>query len=202
MKKYLTLLIIALSFNAISQTTADVFEYKAITFYGLDFTSAKCIGSTEFPSGEEMIDIYFKEWNNLFIVGDDRLRIGKPYKKKIVDYDTSIFALNREINPTELIIDDPYTLQRSDIARITNKYANPKSAGIGMVYIVESLNAKEKYVSIWITFFKNSTGEVLLSEPLRSKGKGRKFDYFWESAIVRLFVDSAYDYKSWKKIYK
>jgi len=201
MKNLFILLIIAWSFNAFSQTTADIFEYKAMTFYGLDFTQTKCIGMSEFPSGEEMRDVYFEEWNDLFLTSEDRLRIGKPYKKKKVEYDTMILELNRNINPDELIADNSYTLQRSDIAKFTEKFADSEKPGIGMVYIVEALNANEKYLSVWITFFNNSTGEVLLSEPVRSKGKGRRFEDYWYNAFVRLFEESAYDYKAWSKIY-
>lgn len=202
MKKYFILILAVLSIQSFSQTASDVFDYKAMTFYGLDFTMARCIGTTEFPSGEEMRDIYFKEWNDLFLTSKNRLKIGKPYKKKKVEYDTLILDYNRQIKPGEIIIDGTYSFKKSDIAKFTEKLANSERPGIGMVYIVEALNANEKYLSVWITFFKNSTGEVLISEPIRSKGKARKFEDYWYNAFVRLYQESAYDYKAWSKIYK
>lgn len=202
MKKFLILFITLISYLGFSQTTSEIFDYKVMTFYGLDFTSARCIGITEFPASNEMINFYFQEWNDLFMDQDNKYKIGKPYKKKKVDYDTMVFALNREINPDKLIIDKSYTLKKSEINDITKKYAKADKTGIGMVYIVEALNANAEYLSIWITFFQNSTGKVLLTEPLRRKGKGRRFGDYWEKAFIKLYMDSAYDYKAWSKIYK
>lgn len=202
MKKILILLFVLLGPGVYAQTTSEIFEYKAMTFYGLDFTNTRCIGISEFPSGQELIDVYFQDWNEAFMVGKDRIKIGKPYKKKKVEYDTMVFEYNRQINPEELIIDGSYSLKKSDIDAITEKFADKERAGIGMVYIVEALNADAKYISVWITFFKNSTGEVLLTEPLRAKGKGRKIEEHWLIALQRLYEESAYDYKTWSKIYR
>jgi hypothetical protein len=185
-----------------SQTTSEIFKYKAMTFYGLDFTGAKCIGKTDFPSGGEMVNVYFQDWNDMFMTGKDKLKIGKPYKKKKIEYDTLVFEYNKRIDSTNLIIDGSYSFKKSDIEDYTLKFADSEKAGIGMVYLVESLNRESKYISIWITFFKNSTGEVLLTEPVRAKGKGRKFDDFWRAALYKLYTESAYDYKTWSSIYK
>lgn len=201
MKKILVLILTIFSIQVFSQTASDVFDYKAMTFYGLDFTQARCIGSTEFPSGEEMKDVYFEEWNKLFM-DEDLIRIGKPYKKKKVEYDSLILNYNREINPDDIVIDGSYSFKKSDIDKFTEKFTDSEKAGIGMVYLVEALNANEKYLSLWVIFFNNSTGEVLISEPLRSKGKGRKFEDYWYNAFIKLYMESAYDYKAWSRIYK
>lgn len=202
MKKILIPLILLFGLGVYSQTTSEIFEYKSMTFYGLDFTSAKCIGISEFPSGQELIDTYFQDWNDVFMVGRKRIKIGKPYKKNKVEYDTMVFEYNRQINPEELIISGSYFLKKSDIPAIAEKYADKEKTGIGMVYIVEALNADDRYISVWITFFKNSTGEVLLTEPLRAKGKGKRIEEHWLVALLRLYEESAYDYKTWSKIYR
>lgn len=201
MKRFFVLLLTVLGLQVYSQTTSEIFDYKAVTFYGLDFTAAKCIGIAEFPGGEEMITNYFPAWNDLFMVGKKRIRIGKPYKKKEVEYDTLIYALNREIDPGDLIVDGSYSLKKSQIDKLTKKFADTEKAGIGLVYIVESLNANADYASIWITFFRNSDGTLLLAEPIRSSGKGKIFGEYWENAILRIYIESALEYKTWYKLY-
>jgi hypothetical protein len=201
MKRFLILFLTIVSFPVFSQTTSEIFDYKAITFYGLDFTAAKCIGISEFPGGKEMINDYFPAWNDLFMVGKKRIRIGKPYKKKDVEYDTLIYALNREMDPGELIIEGTYSLKKSQIEKLTEKFADTEKAGIGLVYIVESLNANADYASIWIAFFRNSDGALLLAEPIRSSGKGKFFGEYWENAILRVYMESALQYKTWYKLY-
>jgi hypothetical protein len=189
------------SISSFGQSVSDIFEYKAITFYGLDFSMTKCTGIGEFPDGNELVKQHFTEWNNAFMVGKKRVEIGAPYHKKKVEYDTLVYSFNRQMNPDELIIDKPQVFKKSMIPEFVSKYANSKKAGIGLVYIVENLNAREEYVSVWITFFNIGTGEVLLSEPSRAQGKGRKFNQHWLNAFMELYLGSEKDYKTWEKLY-
>lgn len=197
-------LIIILLFSAsfgFSQTVSDIFDTKAMTFYGLDFTESKCIGPSEFPGTDIMINDLFQQWNDMFMIGQKKIKIGSPYKKKEVSYDTSVYEFNSQIDPEYLIIDKAFSLKRSRIADITEKYADKTKSGIGLVYVVEALNAKEEYLSVWITFFNIKTGEVLISEPSRSIGKGKEIYDYWRVAFIRLYASSADDYKNWKKMY-
>lgn len=201
MKKFFFLLLLISVNLGFSQTKSDIFNYKSITFYGLDFSDAKCIGPAQFPGGDEMVNVYFQQWNDLFMTGKKRIKIGSPYKKKEVSYDTAVFEFNHQIDPSLLIIDNPYTLKKSKIEGIIEKYADKTKAGIGLVYVIEALNAKEEYLSVWITFFNQSTGEVLLTEPARSVGKGKEIYEYWKVAFIKLYASSENDYKNWKKLY-
>lgn len=201
MKKALFILLLFSVNLGFSQITSDIFNSKSITFYGLDFTEAKCIGPSQFPGGEEMVNIYFQQWNDLFMKGKKRIKIGAPYKKKEVSYDTTVFDFNRQVDAAALIIDKPYTLKKSKIDGIIEKYADKTKSGIGLVYVIEALNAKQEYLSVWITFFNQSTGEVLLTEPARNVGKGKEIYDYWRVAFIKLYASSGDDYKNWKKIY-
>lgn len=202
MKKLIIITLLLMTNIAWAQTASDIFETKNMTFYGLDFTKSRCIGVQEFPSAQDMAFDYFNKWNDMFLVGKNKIKIGAPYKKKNVEYENVVYQRNRGILLDELITDNPYHLKRSSIVDYMEEYADESKTGIGMIYIVEAINANEKYLSIWITFFNMKTGEVLITEPVRSKGKGRKFDDYWYNAFVKLYEGSADDYKAWKKTYK
>lgn len=201
MKRTIIILLLISFHFGFSQTATDIFNTKSMTFYGLDFTESKCIGPSDFPGTEVMINDLFQQWNNMFMEGKKRIKIGAPYKKKEVNYDTSVYQFNRQIDPEFLIIDKAFSLKKSKMNAITEKYADKTKSGIGLVYVVEALNAKEEYLSVWITFFNIKTGEVLISEPSRSVGKGKEINDYWRAAFIRLYASSADDYKNWKKIY-
>lgn len=201
MKKTLLFILLISASLGFSQEKSDVFNTEAITFYGLDFTESKCIGMSEFPGGEEMVNVLFQRWNDMFMTGKKKIKIGAPYKKKEVSYDTAVFAYNRQMETTELIIDKPYSLKKSKIDAIVEKYADKTQSGIGLVYVVEAMNAKEEYLSAWITFFDRKTGTVILTGPARSIGKGKEIYDYWRVAFIRLYASSEDDYKNWKKMY-
>ena len=202
MKKIIVFIFFLSVSFAWSQEKINIFETKTMTFYGLDFTHAKFIGTKKLPNPESLVNKYYPIWNNMFMTDEIDLEIGGPYKKKEVFYDTLVYSRNAQIDLKEIIIDHDYSLNRSDVNEYLLSFASPHKSGLGMVYLVESLNATEKYLSIWITFFDIKTGEVLLTEPLRVKGKGRKFKYWWKNAFLELFDKSKKDYKAWKKIYQ
>ncbi len=201
MKNKLIFLLIILYSSAWSQSTIDVFETKTMTFYGLDFSLTKCIDSDEFPPAEEVIHEYFPLWNSIFMTDDYRVDIARPFKMKEVIYDTSLYAINAQIDASKLIINNAYQLERSAIKRHIQNIADYNTSGLGLVYIVEALNADAKYVSIWLTFFDMKTGEVLLTEPVRAKGKGRRFRDYWTNALLDIYDENANDFKAWKKVY-
>ncbi len=201
MRRFVIIISLFLSTLTFGQTASEVFDYKAITFYGLDFTAAKCTGVGEFPAPDELITKYYPEWNNAFMVGKKRIKIGQPYDKSKVQYDTAVYGFNRMTDPAELIIDKPFSLKKSDVKEIVQKYANSGKAGLGLVYVVENLNSKDGYLSVWITFFNIGTGEILISEPSRAKGKAKKFGDIWLNAFLELYINSEKDYKAWKKLY-
>ncbi len=202
MKEKLIILFLVSAIIAWSQEKIDIFESKTMTFYGLDFTQAKCIGSEKFPSPNEIVYEYYPMWNKLFMDDETGLDLRKPYKKKEVFYDTLVYRKNAQIDINEIITNQSFHLDRKDIRKYIESFIDINSSGLGLLYLVEALNAKEKYLSVWIVFFDKKTGEVLLSEPMRSKGKGRRFKDYWENAFLDIYKDSAKDYKAWKKIYQ
>jgi hypothetical protein len=202
--KKMTIIVIALFFStfAKAQTSYEIFEDIPITFYGLDFTHAKCVGSRKIPEANVIVNKYFKEWNDLFMVGRKRIDIGHPYKKHEVYYDTSVYQKNRNIDPSKLVVEIPYDFKRKEVEAYMEDYADPSKEGVGLIYMVESINTADKYLSIWVTFFNMKTGDIILTEPLRSKGHGRKFSFYWNDALVSLYEESAKDYKVWRKAFR
>ncbi len=202
MKKILIVLLFASSILGFSQSVSDVFEYKTITFFGLDFTHTKCVGVGEFPGGAEMVNYYYPTWNEMFSDRKKSIPIGFPYKKKRVEFDTAVYEMNRMIPTDEIIQAETFTFKKTQIEDFVEKYSSSEKAGLGLVYLVESLNATHEYASIWVVFFDIGTGKVHISEPTRAEGKGRKFEDYWTSAILRIYDASGDDYKTWKKYYK
>lgn len=201
MKKVLVIFLVIFSQIAWSQTVQDVFSFKNITFYGFDFSNSKCIGMEDFPGAQEMITTYIPNWNYNWMLSKRKVKIGIPYKKKKVEYDTLVYARNRSIQPDDFIVNESHSFKKSQIQGFIDDYANKEKYGIGLVYLVESLNAKDEYASIWITFFDLASGKVLLTEPTRAEGKGKEFEEYWMTAFLKIYDNSADEYKTWEKLY-
>jgi len=202
MKKIAFILLLFVSTYSGAQTSYSIFEDIPITFYGLDFTHAKCVGSRKVPEATKIVNEYFVKWNDMFMVGKRKLDIGKPYKKHDVFYDTTTYQKNRSVDASKLIIEFPHEFTKKNVESFIEEYINQDKEGVGLIYLVEAINTTEKYLSVWVTFFKISTGEIILSEPVRSKGRGRKFSYYWNDAFIKLYEESGKEYKVWRKIYR
>jgi len=202
MRKILFILFLFGTLMLNAQTASDVFSAKELKFFGIDFTMAKFVGPQEYPPNEEIRDVYFRKWNDAYMKGSRRFNLERSYKKKHIYYDTSVYARNDQLPVENLISNTTYSIKRSDIELYVITYADITKTGIGFVYLVESLDAELRYLSVWVAFFNLQTGDILFTEPIRTKANGRNFDYFWTRSFKRMYENSSKDYSNWKKIYK
>lgn len=201
MRSFLIILAILQGLVVYSQDEALVFESREMTFFGLDYTKTKLVGKYNFPPDQEIIHPYLMYWNDLMMYPDIRVDIGKPYKKRKVNYDTISYDYNRGIKEFTRL-ETSQILKKSEIEDVINKYINSEKQELGLVYIVDEMIAEDKMMTIWICFFEISSGKIVLAEPLRGKGKGRKFGDIWENAILDVYVSSLSEFKAWYRNYR
>jgi hypothetical protein len=91
---------------AFSQSITD----KSMTFFGVDFSLAKMVGSEGFkdPAGVKQL---FNVWNGLFKVEADKYDLSKPFKKDKVDFDfTNVEKRNAAVSTEGLITNNDYSI--------------------------------------------------------------------------------------------
>lgn len=202
MKRIYFIIFLFISVSGWTQTKSELFHSEKISFYGLDFTFAKFVAHKKLPNPEELLNRYYTEWNHMYLDEYDGYDMRRPFKKKYVYYDTLVYSINAQINPADILAKEAVDLELKQIREHIKSYSDLSKEGFGMVYIVESINASDKYLSAWLTFFDLKTGDLVFSEPIRVKAKGRNFKFLWESAFDELYLESKDSYRVWYKMYK
>jgi len=187
---------------AVAQRVSDVFVKKTLTFYGLDFSNTKLIGSSTFIDPQTVKSRFYKEWNNLMKIERKKYDVAKFYKKRVANYAFEIVH-ERNTLPTvsEMVIDDDHRISKDLLDRIITKYRDPDHDGLGLVYIVESLNDYDKEMRIWVTFFDIESHKILLSELFTGKPGGGGFRNYWAKAFYNVMRISEGEYQKWELLY-
>lgn len=203
MKKILLLVgvFIALSFHINAQhNTSDIFEVDKITWYGFDFSNVRLIGAIGFKNPEKIKSYYFDAWNSLIINESKKYKLDKFFHKESVKYYLNIVTDRNELpNLDELIIETEYAFGAEKVVQIISDYDSGDKEGIGLVFILESLDKYKEKAFIWVTFFDIQTKRVILTERLEGKAGGYGFRNYWAGAYYKVMKSA---FKSIQKEYE
>jgi len=183
----------ALSFQINAQhNTSDIFKVNEITWYGLDFSNVRLIGAIGFKNPEKIKSYYFDAWNSLIIYETNKYKLDKFFHKESVEHYLNIVTDRNTLpNLDELIIETEYSFGAEVVIQIISEYDSGDKEGIGLVFILESLNKYRENAFVWVTFFDIQTKQVLLTEKLVGKAGGYGFRNFWAGAYYKV-MKSAY----------
>lgn len=206
MKKLILIAGIFLVFSFVSKgqyTPADVFKVDNITWYGLDFSNIKLIGSEGFTDPYAVKNQFFYSWNNLIITETDKYDLAGFFHKSSVENDLSIVeGRNMLPDPDELVINTDYSLGEDEVKKIISEYDITGKEGIGLVFIMESFNKNKQLGYIWVTFFDLETKEVLLSNKMSGKPGGFGIRNYWAKSYYNVMKSiEKKKWKSWKAQY-
>ncbi len=200
MKKLILIAGIFLVFSFVSKgqyTPADVFKVDDITWYGLDFSNIKLVGSEGFTDPYAIKNQFFYSWNNLIITEVDKYDLASFFHKSSVENDLSIVKERNMLpDPDELVINTNYYFGEDQVKKIISEYDITGKEGIGLVFIMESFNKTEELGNMWVTFFDIETKEVLLSNKMSGKVGGFGFRNYWAKSIYS--VMKSIEKKKWK----
>ena len=197
----LLLMLLLLSNSLFSQKTkSDVFNSTDIVWYGLDFSEAKLRGSGGFNDVPKIRNYYFNEWNHLMVREQDRYDIARAFKKANVEYNLSIIEeRNKQVKLEGLVIDEAYTLDEDRIPEILGQYELKQTEGIGLVFIVESLNKSYAQAPMYVVFFDIANKTPLLVKKMVGEPSGFTFRSYWAGAVYDVLNQCRKAYPKWKK---
>jgi hypothetical protein len=192
---------------AVAQDRSDVFNENAkITWLGLDFSQAKLIGDREKLGSESDIRHLVEAWNNLIVTEGEKFDIALAIDKKKInkniqptlDNNASLDVLSMLSNAEK----DYLHLNRDGVAAIISSYDFKDLSGIGMMFNVESFSKLNEEASVWVTFIKLDTKEVLFSERVTGAPRGFGMRNFWGGAIFAIIERiKKKEYEMWRKKY-
>ena len=105
MKKTFVVLALFISTIVVAQ------ESNEITWFGLDFSKAKLVGSAGFTDPSQIQSYYFNTWNSIIVTEKDKYSISKYYKKPSVIVNLDIVkSRNGKVIASSLVTDNTYTI--------------------------------------------------------------------------------------------
>jgi len=209
MKKYtffITLLLVAVQASA-QNTLSDLYSGKAkLTFLGLDFTQAKYIGRAGFTDPVAIKNQHMVSWNNLIEYEPKKFSMQDAFKLKPDQYQSKVadmIKLNESAEVKDNITEEAYTITEDQVKKSVSKYSLSEKDGIGLVYVVESLNKNAEKMYAWVTFIDLKTKKVLYTEKLEGSAAGFGFRNYWAGAVYKInkSIGSKY-YKQWSNAAK
>ena len=192
--------------NGNSQDNSAIFEADEVTWYGLDFTKARLVGSfTQFKdagnkSGEDIKRNYFPGWNNVIPNEPKKYELNKFLHVNSVPINLDLVTkYNAEVDENILYNGGAINITPQDIQAAASKYANT-GKGIGVFFLVEKFDKNEETGVVDIVYFDRATGSVLLSDKLYGKPGGFGLKNYWIKSIYNVFDEiESKRWKTWKK---
>lgn len=181
----------------------DVFDTKTpVTWLGLDYSGLKFIKSDETVTESELQDKYFPGWNDLILNEPKKYDIAKATGRKEVAHDIdAVTAVNEKAKGNFITTDKNAFehLSNDKVKQMVKQYNLKGKSGLGLVFIVESMDKVREEASIWVTFINMETKEVLLSKPVTGKSGGFGFRNYWAASVNKILKDLPGNMKKWKK---
>ncbi len=170
-----------LPFYAFSQ--ASVHD-PSVIFYGLDFSKAKLVGAVGFTEPQKIKDYYFKEWNNVLVAEKDKYSITRFFKKTEATYDMSVVEpRNASVKVDGLVTEAPYEIDDKAIPGMVSAYKPTQSAGLGLVFIVDSFDKLNEKATLHVVFFDIKNKKVLRQHKMSGAPSGFGFRNYWLGAV-------------------
>ena len=185
-----------------SQETGDIFTSKEATWYGLDFSEVRFIGTEGFSDVAKIKDVYFSSWNNLIINEPAKYNLQLMFFKDTVFYNLNVVEKRNKLPEVdELVIsNDSYSLDKNTIAEIIKEYNSKEKEGLGIVFIMESFNKPKRAGTMWVTFFDIASKTVLLTEKMSGKPGGAGLRNYWARTYYNVMAKiQKTEYLKWEK---
>ncbi len=204
-------LTLVLSYSACAQRVEDIFTNSdyTVTWFGIDYSHTKVIGHVSTFGGNtpitatELRDKYYPSWNHLILDEPVKYDVAGMIRRQSVAMDLNPVKQQNAATSADSIeaAVTPYYML-SDIQSFVSLYDTKDRAGIGLVFIAESMDKLKKEAIYHVVFFNIETKEVLLQERMRGAPFGAGVRNYWAGSyggVMATIRDE--QYKKWKNKY-
>ena len=189
---------------ASAQTLKEFFNSSEVplTYLGVDFTQAKVFNDIA-ANAMDIRDRQFAAINQVIINEPKKYDFQKAFSKSTVTDDISfVNAKNAKIDAEKIIeanSADEMRFKKATIESIVKGYNFKGKKGIGLMFIMESMNKASAQGAMYVTLIDLASGKVLLTERMTAKAAGFGFRNYWAKTIAEVLKDiQKSKYKEWK----
>lgn len=190
--------------SAFAQKAKDIFNSSEtpITYLGIDFTRAKLIGD----AGADAIEIrnkWFASINDVVVNEPKKYNLQKALEKSSISSDLSfVMEKNSKADVAKLLSsnsNDDSRFTKETIDEIVKGYNFGGKKGVGMMFIMESMNKSASNGSMYVTFIDMGSRKVLYTERMTGKAGGFGFRNYWVKPVYEVIekIDKS-KYKEWQ----
>ncbi|MFT4759106.1 MAG: hypothetical protein ACI9XO_001814 [Paraglaciecola sp.] len=182
---------------------SDIFNDDEVVFFGIDYSNAKMIGKENFPDIVILKEYYFEKWNSMMFEQRDKFNIKKYYDKDVIEYDFGVVTeRNAAISLDDIVIERNYEIEKEQLMNMISQYDSERQKeGLGMVFIVESLNKPEEAAFVWLTFFDISTKKILMARRMKGSPGGFGRRNYWIRPFYNIMKQSDKLWRKWSQEY-
>ncbi len=201
------LLVTAITISAVQQLSAQTLKEffnssdVPMTYLGVDFTKAKVLNDVTL-SATDIRDKNYPAINQVIVNEPKKFDFPKTFSKTNVTNEISFVNEKNAKTDVEKIIEsgaDEVHLKESDIASIVKGYNFGDKKGIGVMFIMETMNKASAQAAMYVTFIDMASSKVLLTERMTAKAAGFGFRNYWAKTVYEVMNDiKKSKYKDWK----
>ena len=198
------LLLLAGTQPAGAQTLKEFFNSSEVplTYLGVDFTQAKVLNDIA-ANAMDIRDRQFAAINQVIVNEPKKYDFQQTFSKTTVTNDISfVNAKNAKVDAEKIIgsgdvKEDRFT--KATIESIVKGYSFSGKKGIGLMFIMETMNKASATASMYVTFIDLASGKVLLTDRVTAKAAGFGFRNYWAKTVDVVLNDiTKSKYKEWK----
>lgn len=186
-----------------AQTLKDFFSSSEVplTYLGIDFTNAKVLNEIS-QNAMDIRDRHYVGINDLMLKEFKKYDIGKAFNKSLVTNDISqAKAKNAKIDAEKIMESsaDDLRLKKANIESIVKGYDFSGKKGIGLLFIMETMNKTSEKGSMYVTLIDMASNKVLLTERMTGAAGGIGFRNCWIKTIYFVLAEIRKSkYNEWK----
>lgn len=186
-----------------AQTLKDFFNSSEVpmVYLGIDFTHNKVLNDIT-ANAMDIRDRQYAGINQLVINEPKKYDLQKAFTKTNVTNDISQAVEKSKKVDAEKIVQtsaDEVHLKPADISAIVKTYNFSGKKGIGVMFIMETMNKASAQGSLYVVLIELPSGKVLLTERFTEKAGGIGFRNYWTKTILGALNDIGKEkYKEWK----
>jgi hypothetical protein len=199
----LTALLLILSFSLKAQTLKEFFNSSEVplVFLGVDFTHAKVLNDVT-ANAMDIRDRQYAGINQVIVNEPKKYDFQKAFNKTNVINDVTQAVEKIAKVDAEKIVEsgaDEIHLKPADVSAIVKSYNFSGKKGIGVMFIMETMNKTSAQASMYVALIELPSGKVLLTERFTEKAAGFGFRNYWAKTIWAALDDiKKSKYKEWK----
>lgn len=187
-------------------TMSDVFNKNTdLVFLGLDLTQAKFVGSIGFSDPDAIKNNHIVSWNKLIVAEPKKFSLQEAFKYPGDKYFTNVddmVEFNKSVDVAGNTTEESKGFDRVTVEKSVAKYKLTPKNGVGIVYVIETLQHHTKVVTAWVTFIDLQSKKVLYTELFEGKAAGFGFRNFYAGGVANINKAVAAKYKEWNKSMK